>query len=172
MRRRRPFGVLAGVVVSLAVCALASRAVAQAGSTGGSVGKRDKSVSGVEDAPAPRPPVAPTRRQQRAAPEAGASASVNGSWRWSCTCSSGKAFHGTFNFVQTGNSFSGVMPQSEGATGQVSDGKVSGGRVSFTVSLTNVIARTEHWTGRLNGGHMQGTLTTRFDGDCEFTADR
>lgn len=74
--------------------------------------------------------------------------------------------------MQTGSSFSGLMLQSGGTTGQVSDGKVSGGRVSFTVSLTNVIARTEHWIGRLNGGHMQGTLTTRFDGDCDFTADR
>ena len=64
------------------------------------------------------------------------------------------------------------MMQPDRATGTVSNGKVSGGRVSFTVTLTNVIERTEHWTGQLTGGHMQGTLTTRFDGDCQFTADR
>ena len=64
------------------------------------------------------------------------------------------------------------MLQTGHGTGQVSNGNVSGGRVTFMVTLTNVIERTEHWTGRLSGGHMQGTLTTRFDGDCDFTADR
>ena len=64
------------------------------------------------------------------------------------------------------------MTQTSLAPGTVSDGTVSGDRVSFTVTLTNIVERTEHWTGRLAGGHMQGTLTTQFDGVCQFTADR
>jgi hypothetical protein len=81
MRQRKFPGVLGGAALLLVICAAGTEAFAQAGSTGGSIGKRDKSVSGVEDAPISRAP-----------------------------------------------------------------------------SLT--------------GGHMQGTLTTRFDGACQFTADR
>jgi hypothetical protein len=172
MRQREFLGVLGGAALSLVICAAGTEAFAQAGSTGGSIGKRDKSVSGVEDAPISRAPPAPSRRRARPASEPKASASVGGHWRWSCDCASGNSFQGTFNFEQTGSDFTGVMLQTGHAPGSVSGGRVSGGQVTFTVTLTNVVERTEHWTGRLTGGHMQGTLTTRFDGACQFTADR
>jgi len=142
------------------------------GSTGGSIGKQDKSISGDEVAPNRREPAAPARQRGRRENETRASSSVGGHWSWSCDCTSGNSFRGTFNLAQAGNTFSGTMMQPDRATGIVSDGRLSGGSVSFMVTLTNVIERTEHWTGRLTGGHMQGTLTTRFDGTCQFTADR
>jgi hypothetical protein len=173
MGQREFLGILGGAAISLVIFALGAEALAQAGSTGGSIGKRDKSLSGVEDTPTPREPAAPSHRRVHPEPEARASASVDGHWRWSCDCASGKSFQGTFNFTQTGSDFTGEMMQSGGgANGSVSGGKVSGGRVTFMVTLTNIIERTEHWTGRLGGGHIQGTLTTRFDGNCEFKADR
>ena len=172
MRRRDFLGVLGGTAISLVICALVAQALAQGGSTGGSIGKRNKSVSGVEDAPGPREPAAPPHRRVRPEHEARGSASVNGHWRWSCDCASGKSFRGTFSFAQTGSDFTGTMTQQTSASGTVSGGKASGGGVSFTVTLTNIVERTEHWTGRLTGGHMQGTLTTQFDGACQFTADR
>ena len=174
MRRGKVGGAFAGAALLLAVFGSAWRSDAWAESTGGSIGKRDKSVSGVEDT-SPKEPAAPSRGRARPQPEpraAPSAASVGGTWRWNCNCTSGNVFQGTFNFNQAGSSFTGVMLTTGHGTGQVSNGNVSGGRVTFMVTLTNVIERTEHWTGRLSGGHMQGSLTTRFDGDCEFTADR
>jgi len=172
MRQCKFNGVFGGMALLLAASGLAWPSGGWAGSTGGSIGKRDKSVSGVEDTGTPKESAAPSRGPVARQPEPRAAASVGGTWRWNCTCSSGNVFQGTFNFNQTGSSFTGVMLQTGHGTGQVSNGNVSGGRVTFMVTLTNVIERTEHWTGRLSGGHMQGTLTTRFDGDCDFTADR
>ena len=170
MRLREFPGVLRGAAVSLAICSLADPSLAQTpGSIGGSIGKRDKSISGEKVVPNRREPA---RQRERREDETRASPSVGGHWSWSCDCSSGNSFRGTLNFAQTGSDFTGTMMQPNRATGVVSDGKVSGGRVSFTVTLTNVIERTEHWTGHLSGGHMQGTVTTRFDGICQFTADR
>ena len=173
MRRREFLGILGGAAISLLICSLTDKSLAQTpGSIGGNVGRRDKSISGSEDAPIREEPAAPTRQRLRRENEARASPSVGGHWSWSCGCASGNSFRGTFNFAQTGSEFTGTMMQPDRATGNVSNGNVSGGRVSFTVTLTNIIERTEHWTGHLTSGHMRGTLTTRFDGICQFTADR
>jgi len=54
MRRRASIGI-AVLALSYLVCANASSALAQAGSTGGTIGKQDKSVSGGNESAAARP---------------------------------------------------------------------------------------------------------------------
>jgi hypothetical protein len=64
MRRRASIGI-ALLALSHLASANASSALAQAGSTGGTVGKQDKSISGGEDADEPRA-VTPKRKELKA----------------------------------------------------------------------------------------------------------
>jgi hypothetical protein len=67
------------VIASMISCASAGTAAAQAGSTGGSIGKQDKSISGSERAAVPRP--AKTQRQGRSKPSPAPSRSPQTSCR-------------------------------------------------------------------------------------------
>lgn len=85
MRWRTSIGIIV-LALSHLVSANASSALAQAGSTGGTIGKQDKSVSGdspaVESAPAAKP------RPRRSANDAPARANgescgrISGTWQW------------------------------------------------------------------------------------------
>src|ERR1700689_4435242 len=68
MRRRASIGITL-LALSHLVFANASSALAQAGSTGGTIGKQDKSISGGEVADRPRAALHPMRRAARAPAE-------------------------------------------------------------------------------------------------------
>ena len=82
MRRRAFIGIVT-LATSLLVCAEASSALAQAGSVGGTIGKRDKSISGgEEDRPrAAQLPKRPAAKMQEA--QSGRSCDrIVGTWSW------------------------------------------------------------------------------------------
>jgi hypothetical protein len=85
--KRRTFVGIALLALSHLSFVNASSALTQAGSTGGSVGKQDKSISGVEAAPEPSPSERP-RSSSRARPARASEADtsgchVAGEWVWS-----------------------------------------------------------------------------------------
>ena len=140
--------------------------LAQAGSTGGSIGKQDKSISGGEDA-------APVRRPAKAAKprDTGSrsprSASIAGIWRWWADCEKNvRHFEGTITFVQVGGLYSGT----HGGTnifdsGTISNIRVGGGRVSFTRQYGQYV---DNLNMRLSGPSMHGVLpNTEYSGRCD-----
>lgn len=115
------------------------------GSTGGTIGKTGKSVSGGEDAAPPRE-------------SAATGISVAGRWRWSASCQSGH-YNGAFDLSQTG---SGQFTGNFAGTGISDLGSITGGRLDgsvifFTRNLP--LGVTQHWSGRLISGHISGSIS-------------
>lgn len=146
-------------------------AFAQAGATGGVIGKTDKSLSGEGRSPEPEAakPAAKGQRSSEPKPsEKSSGVSIAGRWRWSATCS-GIPWKGAFDISQgAGGSFSGSFAgTSAHDIGTISDGRISGSSFSFT--RTNAVV-TQHWSGRLSGGRMSGTSTG--NANCNWQASR
>jgi hypothetical protein len=133
-----------GVLAVLAPGLVDAPAFAQAGSTGGTVGKINKSVSGGEEAsPEPRARSHATHRASVGPRSEAGSGSVNGTWTVSATPSCLPPWG------LTASVSNGVI--SGGATGQVSRaGAVSGNAV--------VLGMKFDFVGHLRGGHASGTL--------------
>ena len=168
-KRSTLFGAAFLAVVFTAL-ASASSVLAQAGSTGGTIGKQGKSVSGGEEA-APRRESAPTKPRQpkrrtsaepgnrgakREAAEA-TSADLNGQWRWNAKCDNGGPFNGIFNLRQSAGTFTGTF----GGTnfwdnGTLSNGKISGNHVSFDREFLGL----GHFDLSLSLGNIRGSLRT------------
>jgi len=142
--------ILSAMFVSAAI---SSPAFAQAGSTGGSVGKQNKSVSGGDETAAFSK--MPRSLSAGAAPQA-ATISLGGRWLWSADCQSGH-HEGGFELTQgmtgqiKGTFFSDIMG------GNIS-GQVSNGTLSF---IRNAMLLTQHWVGQVGEGgrHLNGSLT-------------
>jgi hypothetical protein len=132
------------------------------GSTGGTLGKKDQSLSGGSQ-PSKEPPPAQRERKQP-------SYSLSGTWEFIQDCQIG-TYRGTFRLSQTGAAgFHGSFEQqSPKMSGTVFDGVISGSRVSFKATFSAV----ETWQGSLSGpGRMQGTVTGSTAGGCTWTARR
>jgi hypothetical protein len=157
---------LLSVVLLLAGVSLA---LGQAGSTGGTLGKTGKSMSG-EDSPA-APDAAtksPTKRLDKDVSDQPSGVSVAGRWRWDADCTVGH-WRGEFDLTETsrghlGGSFAGTSAHD---VGTITDGTISGGSVSFT--RTSSFA-TQYWKGRLAGGRLKGTSTG--NANCSWEATR
>jgi hypothetical protein len=151
----------------------ASGAFAQAGSTGGTIGKTDKSVSGGEEAAHPREsaepdsrPTKPRERENRAA-SSRSGASVAGQWRWTADCPNGH-WNGAFAVTEVSNGqFTGEYDAGAGG-GTISNGHVNGGSVSFTRTY---VMGTQQWSGHLTSGHMAGSLS-QGPIDCRWQASK
>ncbi len=164
-------------------------ALAQGGSVGGSIGKQGKSASGGSEAAPARPsrPARPARSERSeprqkntrtasrgsssaAKPERASGQSLSGTWRWSGQCQSGaQSYTGTLTISQSGNSFTGA----HGGTnmwdnGSISNGRISGNRVSFTRSFAQYH---DHLNLALsnNGRSMSGSLSTAHSGQCRMS---
>jgi hypothetical protein len=130
--------------------------LAQAGSTGGTIGKENRSVTGSEE------------RRELYRPDT----ALAGRWRWRSVCGTLK-WSGEFEISQSSaHSFSGAF-LSDGP-GTISSGNISGKQVSFTRRTSMV---TQHWNGtldssgkslRLHGSHTEPIL----GGYCQFTATK
>lgn len=152
--------VLAAVLVCLAA---GGTACAQAGSTGGSLGKSGKSVTGGGGAPAEKPAV-------RSAPSTGGY-SLNGTWHVRQKCNTGD-FEILLSLKHSSpTSFSGSgQGLTTGSVSTVVDGQLSGRSVSFRRpgGLTG-----DSWTGTLSGngrsfsGSTKGALW-----QCTYSASK
>jgi hypothetical protein len=111
------------LALSLLAFANVSSALAQAGSTGGSIGKRDKSISGGEETERPR--AAP--RAKRPAPENTNGVNISGLW--------GSNVGAQYRITQSGNSFRWVVVQ--GTQTETGNGTVNDHNVSASWSGTN-----------------------------------
>jgi hypothetical protein len=177
-KRRAPIGI--ALVVSLAAFANGPPALAQAGSTGGTIGKQGKSISGGEEAAALHQSAAPKPRQAKGRASAdlgsrgaGAGFSISGRWNWSAECQTGAVHYtGIIDFTQSGNQFVG----SHSGTnmwdhGTIGNGRINGNRVSFDrtyAQYTDHITLTVSRSGR--GLRMAGVLpTTAHSGRCEMS---
>jgi hypothetical protein len=164
-----------GAVIGIALMALpyfafanVSSALAQAGSTGGTIGKQDKSISGGESVVEPHAPVKSRPKSQRPieTPES-SEVSVAGRWRWTQDCP--PRWQGEFDLAETSRghfngSFAGTSWYDNGT---ITDGHISGTSVSFTRKSAPV---TQYWTGRLTAGRMKGTSSG--NANCSWEATR
>ncbi len=153
--------------------------LAQAGSAGGTIGKRDKSVSGGEEAAPTRQSVTSKPRQAKRAvpPDAGyrrahAGVSLGGRWRWIANCERGvRHFNGVLTFETSGSTFSAT----HGGTnffdsGTITNGRISGNRVSFTRTWGPYV---DHLNLVLAGSRMSGVLpNTAYSGRCQVSATK
>jgi hypothetical protein len=157
------------LLFAVLLLASGSLALGQAGSTGGTLGKTGKSMSG-EDSPAAsetrtKPP---TRRSDKDASDQPAGVSVAGRWRWDADCTVGH-WQGEFDLTETSRGrFNGSFAATSAHDiGTITDGSISDGSFSFT--RTNYLV-TQYWKGRLAGGRMKGTSTG--NANCTWEAAR
>jgi len=158
---------LLSVVLLLAGVSLA---LGQAGSTGGTLGKTGKSMSG-EDSPAIPDPAtkSQTKRADKDASDQPSGVSVTGRWRWGADCGAGGHWQGEFDLNETSRghfngSFAATSPHD---VGTITNGTISGGNFSFT--RTNPLV-TQYWKGRLAAGRLKGTSSG--NADCSWEATR
>jgi hypothetical protein len=156
-----------------------SGAFAQAGSTGGTVGKQDKSVSGTSESgteEAPSHSAKPgTRgvRDNKTTP----TTRIAGRWQWQADCGIGGQWHGSFMIANSqGDSFGGSFTSdlsSSGTAGNavpqlISNGQISGDQVSFDRHVGGYV---QNWTGTITSGRMTGSLRAPVGG-CTWGAIR
>jgi hypothetical protein len=114
-----------------------SLAFGQAGSTGGTIGKTDKSVSGGESASEPHTPTKSRSKGQRpigrGTSDQSSGVPVAGRWRWSADCTVGH-WQGEFDLAQTsrGNFNGSFAGTSAHDVGTITDGHTNGTSISFT----------------------------------------
>jgi hypothetical protein len=161
-----PMGI--AVLAALVVTATSDASFAQAGSTGGTIGKRDKSISGDEETPraSPRrknPSARPVKPNQGTGSACGA-ANIDGNWN-----SSGLSE----NIQQAGCDFSAKIP------GSLFNHTVRG-RYLGSSNYSIAIARSNQITGcttmmlgsmTLTSGSQFKTVITSTDGKCDLPAN-
>jgi hypothetical protein len=150
--------------------AAGSLALGQAGSTGGTLGKTGKSLSGEDSPAAPETRTKPrTKEADRDSSDQSPGVSVAGRWRWDADCGAGGHWQGEFDLNETSRghfngSFAGTSPHD---VGTITNGIISGGSFSFT--RTNPVV-TQYWKGRLAAGRMKGTSSG--NANCSWEATR
>ena len=146
-------------------------ALAQAGSTGGTIGKQDKSISGGAEADEPRA-ARPAKRPSANPREKSSGASKNsliGRWQWHAQCKNGTTWEAVF--VATAADNETVALDFIGAGGGTGTGFVTGNRVRL---LRTFAVFTQTWTATLSGGNrMNGAIaSSEGGGGCSFQASR
>jgi hypothetical protein len=153
-------------------------ALAQAGSTGGSLGKTDKSISGEEEAPQ-RPKPKPAPRPKKATVEAAPVVerpppvvSLSGGWGYTVDCpasASALAKHNVGDFTLAEMSPGEIKvvfadPLSAAASATLNDG-----RLTFT---RNVAWVTQHWFGQVADGGRRLTGSITGPESCTWEANK
>jgi hypothetical protein len=148
-----------------------SLAFGQAGSTGGTIGKTDKSVLGGESTAEPHTPMKSRPKGQRPidrrTSDQSPEVSVAGSWHWIADCNNGH-WEGQFDLAETSRgqisgSFAGTSLHDLGTI----EGHINGTSVTFTQKNAHV---TQYWTGRLAAGRIKGTVSGA--SPCSWEATR
>lgn len=143
--------------------------LAQAGSTGGTIGKQGKSVSGGEETmESPRPkPIQKPRVSTAPPPAAPSFVNVSGRWYVHQRCGGLGNYEYHLEFTPTGDSFKGHLV--EDASRIVRSGRVSGNAISF---LLDSWEGQQVWTGTVSGTRMSGSLRTTLGVSCGWNASR
>ena len=141
--------------------------LAQAGSTGGVIGKSDKSISGSDDLGEPR------GRTPPASKKAGHTAtSLSGRWDWEAGCAINRYF-GAFQLTElSGGQLAGEFTRDSGA--------VQGGRISGSVHGSEVSFLRDNGESKLrynlvldSSKKMHGSASNTGTGfSCTFTATK
>ena len=156
--------------IGLVLCMLVMPCSAQVqpGSTGGSIGKTDKSVSGGEGAAAPRALTKSSRPIEGGTSDRSSGASVAGRWRWNADCPSGH-WQGQLDLAEASR---GQFSGSFAGTGWVDIGTITNGQVHGTsVNFTRTWSTgTQYWKGQLAAGRLKGTLSG--NENCNWEASR
>jgi hypothetical protein len=171
MRRPVTLGAL-GIAGLVALLATDRVAFAQAGSTGGTIGKTGKSVSGGEGPSDPRYDEPRIRQSHRSSVSFGSAAlsaaSLRGRWHVDTTCVNGSDDL-TFDIREISTSeFNGDYDR----TGKIVSGRIDGNHVTlttramFTVTWTGTVTRTSGSGLLMKGRYSPGAPP----GNCEFTA--
>jgi hypothetical protein len=156
--------IIIAFVSAILLSSVATRTVfAQAGSTGGTIGKQDKSTSGSQELPSlPKPSPKRAARGEGVRPKIRSRASITGRWHWDIKCPTAN-FVGILNIVQSGDTFAGEF----GHTNFWDNGTVSNGRVSGdTVTFDREYYGTDHVVLHLSGSVMQGPHDNATYGHC------
>ena len=151
---------IACIICLIALLATKPMAFAQAGSTGGTIGKTDKSLSGGEEQ---RQPVKRNSGDRNAT---AAPATISGKWSWQAKCEGGSTSTGDFNFDQnTDGTFSGSCHSISGAVPcSAISGRLTGNKATFTVRWWDVLGGHENpyeFTIAGGGQSMEGTEHSR-----------
>ena len=138
-------------------------AFAQSGSTGGSIGKTEKSISGDQESNAPD--ARPQRQKERGA--VSGPASINGRWLVSQNCDTGK-FKIELTFQQTSpTGFTGTsVGLTTGAQSQISNGRLAGNTLTFSRDGL------DRWVAHLNGPRQFSGTSSSSLWHCSYTAVR
>jgi hypothetical protein len=155
-----------------------SLALGQAGSTGGTIGKTDKSVSG-ETAPEKKTQTksrskgqGPIDKEDQPSSKQNLVTAVIGSWNWEGSCESGGSWQGGIILEPaSGNNFTGRFDK--GHIGTLV-GTVNGNSISFDRSVYWV---KQHWTAVISGSgrtklRMSGTFSDPSHTGCRFSATK
>jgi hypothetical protein len=173
--------------VVLALSQPSSPVFGQSGSTGGSVGKHEKSVSGSEAKKPTRPQGGRALRRgdgaqhgrrgeaRAPAPRNATSRSLSGRWSWVAQCPIVGELQGFITLAQRAASFTGVF----GGTnmwdqGTIPDGRVNGHHLTFTRHTPS--GGIQHWTATTDVAsdgalHMRGSTQTSV-GTCTVDATK
>ena len=87
-------------------------------------------------------------------------ADVTGAWTAQLTTPNGDSFALTFNFKQNGSTLTGTVQGPQGDPIAISDGKIDGNKLSFTVSINGMTITHE---GTLNDAGDEIQMTTKSD---------
>jgi hypothetical protein len=145
-------------------------AFAQAGSTGGTIGKTDKSVSGGEEATPSYRRARPGSLVSRPSQEPGSAvASISGKWIWSAKCADDVNWNGTFDFDQKADgTVGGSCTGTPSACHSVS-GHIVANRLTLTIGWDYSTGTLDLTVG--NRG-MAGSENSRWHGRCTYSARR
>jgi hypothetical protein len=160
----RTFACAAVMLIAIAVAVsvpFAATVFAQAGSTGGTLGNTDKSISGSREEP--QEATSPRERSKRAA-----AVSISGKWAWTQKCDDGREFVGSFDLVQNGDgTVSGTVTGSDGS-GPIS-GKLAGNIFTGSRSYND---HNTHIVITFSGRSLHATESSRDHGACHYQATR
>jgi hypothetical protein len=160
----RTFPYAATMLVTVALSApFAGNAFAQGGSTGGTLGKADKSVSGSREEPRQA-----STHPMREKPKRATGVSISGKWVWTQKCDDGSEFSGSFNLIQN---YDGTVSGS--VTGKDGSGSISGRLGGNKIIGSRTYAEHDtHIVLIFSGGGMNATENSKTHGTCRYQAQR
>jgi hypothetical protein len=162
-----------GIAVACGLAALVGAdqtAHAQAGSTGGTIGKTDKSVSGGEERPQAREkPNAILRHSANS--ETLAPLSISGNWVWTAKCTDASEWVGAFELSQTSDGAVSGTSAGNDASGSMS-GQLVANKLTVSRSYYGIHSNQIIFTLAASGKSMQGSETSKTHGICRYQAKR
>jgi hypothetical protein len=154
-----------GIICLIALITTGRSVFGQAGSTGGTIGKQDKSVSGGEEQRG-------TSEKAKAKPRNSTGAySMSGKWNWTAKCDDASEWAGAFDLAQASDGAVSGMASGNDGSGSIS-GKLVGRKLTGTRSynLGNINSIT--FTLTTGGRSLEGSENSKSHGVCKYQANR